>query len=407
MALRLDQAIIRGELSNEIRGTVTGHIWLLGADAPVQLTLEGNCLRDLAGCTIRFSNPKPVADETTELIAPVQKGATGDMTASRKARVASVSDEELFELMDKGMRIPSVLANILYLEWFSEANGRVVVEARDFDIAISAPAWQMSAEEEESQIQDARQEFHSFLNAITGDLEDDEEFPESEEEEEDDDDFSNEVIEEGEEGEDGTPLDEFQWEQALRDQDRRAEAYQEAVDRYKDHPAAERLIAEAMGCDLENLADWVSSNEDEDPGVLLMDEVLNDGEGEAEHHPLSRKATNFAISLQREAGERGLLEPHSESCVVGVVVNIITLSCKLAAALDPLQEGYDCEPGFIIAMLKRAQTPLNEALHGISSLSRMKMPAATRQWLRSVQQELFSLRGEILDIMKEMRSRQE
>ena len=50
-------------------------------------------------------------------------------------------------------------------------------------------------------------------------------------------------LEDGTEGEleflDDIPLNEFEWEQELRDADRRAEAYQEAFEKYRDHPERE------------------------------------------------------------------------------------------------------------------------------------------------------------------------
>jgi hypothetical protein len=41
------------------------------------------------------------------------------------------------------------MANSLYLEWFSEANGRVVIESADYELNISAPEWRMTPEEDE------------------------------------------------------------------------------------------------------------------------------------------------------------------------------------------------------------------------------------------------------------------
>ncbi len=396
MALRFDQAIIRGEINNSRPGFVTGMLWLLGRSEPVELKLEGNCLRDLAGCILQFSNPRPQADdETAEIIASAQTGAAGDMTASRKARVATVSEEAFMALMDLGEKIPSRLANLLYLEWFSEENGRVVIEATDYEITISSPHWQMDAKQEARQIIENREHFHAYLDAITGDaeLEEDEEEFDEETDEEEDENFENE----------GPPLNEFEWEAELRDHDRRAEAYQEAVDRYKDQPGAERLIAEAMGWDPDSMAEWPLTDEPSLDPHIMEDEFLM---GQSHHHPLSRRTTIFALKLQREAEELGLLHQNSEGPVVSMVVSIIALGCKLAAALDPAEEGFETEPGFVIAMLKRAQTPLNEALHALSAISQEKLPRSRKSWLQEVQQELFALRGEMLDIMKDMRSRQ-
>ena len=238
MAIRLETAVVRGELSNESPGIVTGRVWLLGRTEPLELHLRGNFLRDIAGCVLKFSNPTPERDVLCDLVFAAQNGAVGDMTASRKTRIPTVNDDQLMKLMESRQPIPTKLANCLYLEWFSESNGRVVIEATDYKLAIGAPEWVMSAEEEAKQSVESQQTFHRYLDAITGmDLEDDEEEDEDDEEEDDDafGNLSGELIS----PEDLEPLNEFEWEQELRDGDRRAEAYQEAFDRYRiDDPTA-------------------------------------------------------------------------------------------------------------------------------------------------------------------------
>lgn len=427
MAIRLEKAIVRGEISNETPGFVTGRFWLLGQAEPLVLNLRGNCLRDIAGCTLRFTNPHPESEPILGILALVQNGSVGDMTASRKARVPTVSDDQLIQLLETRQPVPTRLANCLYLEWFSDANGRVVVETCDFELTISEPAWSMSAEEEVSQTLESQENFHDYIDSITGmDVDDDEEEDDlfDDEEEADDDSFGNKADEDEEEPEsrpgifgtnDGEPLNEFQWEQELREADRRAEAYQEAFDRYKDHPERERLIAEAMGWDVEELDELtdelseVSGNmQPDDPLILIENASHIAGDDEEQHHPLCRRAMNFALNLQREAEDRGLLDADAvrESPVLTVIVSIIALGGKLAAALDPMSEGLAPETGFVIAMLKRAQIPLNEALHALSSIEMRRLSRDTRSWLTKVRNELFDLRNEILDVMKELRLRQ-
>jgi len=418
MAIRLEKAIVRGEISNETPGFVTGRIWLLGQTAPLVLNLRGNCLRDIAGCTLTFINPQPRREPMLDILSEVQDGTVGDMTASRKSRVSTVNDDELLRLLENRLPVPTRLANCLHLEWFSGSNGRVVIETCDFNLQISAPAWSMSAEQETAQSLESQENFHDYIDGITGmdagDDEDEELF--DDEDDEDDDKFGNSTG-----GEDGgfsgndQPLNEFEWEQELRDADRRAEAYQEAFDRYRDHPERERLIAEAMGWDpaeVDELTDElseVSSNMQPDDAQSLIENASNiAGDDEDDHHPLSRRAMSFALRLQDEAETRGLLQPDAvrDSPVLTVIVSIIALGGKLAAALDPMIEGLEPEPGFVIAMLKRAQVPLNEALHALSSLDMRQLTRDTRTWITGVRNELFALRNDILDVMKELRMRQ-
>ncbi len=418
MAFRLDKVIVRGEISNQVRGQVTGKLWLLGRKEPVEIALKGNCLRDLAGCRLTFENPLPQREPQSEQLAPQQKGLTGDMTASRKAKVPTVNDDELIQLLHSKTPVPYVFANILYLEWFSEANGRVVVESSGFRLEISEPLWSMTVLEEETQVGESQENFYRFLDQLTGvaNVDDDEEefLQEEDEDEEDDDEMDNEwdtMVED-------EPLNEFEWEQELREADRRAEAYQEAFDRYKDYPEKdkERLIAEAMGWDVEEIEEFrdewedvAESFQDTDPQALIeqADSLVEDDDEDI-HHPLSRRAMRFALRLQEDAEKLGMfnLEKASkDSPLLSVIVSIISLGGKLAAALDGVAMGYDPEPGFIIAMLKRSQIPLNEALHSLSSIDPKSLTPDTRMWLATARSELFDLRKDILDVMKEMRQK--
>ena len=439
MAIRLDKSIIRGEITNEIQGHVTGRIWLLGKPEPVELTLLGNCLRDLAGCRLKFENPVPRHDPTVTIVAAQQNGVVGDMTASRKSRIPTVSDEELMVLLENKQPIPTRVANCLYLEWFSELNGRMVVESTDFKLEITTAEWTMSAEDDLAQTRASQENFHAYLDSITGgpDGEDDEEEEYTDAEEEEEDEFSNNGSEEEaeldeeapmlgrEDAGDGSlievnieaeeleePLNEFEWEQELREADRRAEAYQEAFDRYKDHPQRERLIAEAMGWEPEEVEefrdDWQDVTENlqgHDPDEMLENAGMFTEDEEGAHHPLSRRAMDFALRLQRDAKARGLFEDDvaRDNPVLSVIVSIIALGGKLAAALDGTMHGFDPEPGFVIAMLKRSQIPLNEALHALSSIQMSGLSKETRSWLIAARSELFELRKDILDLMSDLR----
>lgn len=438
MAIRLDKSIIRGEITNEIQGRVTGRIWLLGNPEPLELNLTGNCLRDLAGCRLQFENPLPRHDSAVAIVATQQTGVVGDMTASRKSRIPTVSDEEILDYVEADLPFPTRLANCLYLEWFSDLNGRMVIESTDFKLDITTPQWSMSAAEDVLQSRESQANFHAYLDSITGgpDADDDDEEEYADEEEEDpEEDFSSGPSEDEESGEDSPmmrgetaddgslievnieaedeePLNEFEWEQELREADRRAEAYQEAYDRYKDHPQKERLIAEAMGWEPEEVEefrdDWqdvTESLQPQDPDELLENAGMFTEDEEGSHHPLSRRAMDFALRLQRDAKARGLFEGDAarDNPVLSVIVSIIALGGKLAAALDGTMHGFDPEPGFVIAMLKRSQVPLNEALHALASIQMSGLSKETRTWLIAARNELFDLRKDILDLMSDLR----
>jgi len=462
MAFRIDKAAVRGELSNEERGVVTGRIWLAGRKEPLQLRLRGDCLRDLAGCTVRFTNPRPAPDPALAVLSLEQNGVAGELTASRKVRQPAVSDQEVLDLLEKDQPIPCRIANALYLEWYSEENGRVVIEATDYTVGVSVPAWTMTAEENAEQLADSQHHFQRFIHAITGDDPEavdtfDDALDSDPDEDGEDPDIDPDILanrlgtaghhppdgaeraadsdrgleDDPAEAADGVPLDEFEWEQELRDADRRAEAYQEAFEKYRDHPQREKMIAAALGWDEEPEDEPISPEDfNADPlihqALVSFDGMLDsvggrqsdepvepDDEPEEEdpfgsHHPLSQRAMDFALALQREAEERGLMgegtDNRDHSPVLSLILHIITLGGKLAGALDGWAQGLDPEPGFIIAMLKRAQVPLNEALHAFDCIDATSLNAETRQWLQSRKRDLFDLRRDIIDLMHQLRT---
>ncbi len=151
MAWRIDEQVIRGEIDSRTQGRTTGRIWLLGRDEPLQLDLEGNPWADLAGHLLHFSHPAPVPGEIDRL-ATEQRGSVGDITASRKLRVPECPLDEMLALSKAGKAYPWHWSNSLYLEWFSQRNGRVVIESTDFELTIDPePAWSMSPDDEIAQ----------------------------------------------------------------------------------------------------------------------------------------------------------------------------------------------------------------------------------------------------------------
>ena len=104
------------------------------------LRLTGNAWRDLAGTRLTFENPRPLTDGEPTGLAPEQVGVVGDLTASRKVRVYDVPLEEALAMHNIGVTPPEHRANCLYLEWYSERNGRVVIESADYRLSITPHA---------------------------------------------------------------------------------------------------------------------------------------------------------------------------------------------------------------------------------------------------------------------------
>src|SRR5882724_3155518 len=150
MAWRIHDSVRRGEIDNRERGVVRGKIWLHGLKELVVLELKGNACPDLAGCLLTFENPgETIPMRPDARMNPLQRGTIGDLTASRKVRVFDMPIEQAYMRKKQGLPVPEHMANSLYLEWFSEANGRVVIESADYKLTISPSVWKLSTEEED------------------------------------------------------------------------------------------------------------------------------------------------------------------------------------------------------------------------------------------------------------------
>src|SRR4051812_20055488 len=213
MAWRIHDCVIRGEIDNRERGLVRGKLWLKGIEQPIVLELKGNACPDLAGCLLTFENPgEVIAMRTDATMAQLQQGTIGDLTASRKVRVFDLPFDEAYERKKKGLDVPEHLANCLYLEWFSDFNGRVVVESADFKLTISAPEWKLSPEEEDQRSKDAASGFSSFIAKLNDAVEAARHRPPEDKK-----------------------WDEFDYEKLMRESDARTDKFSELLDKYQDH----------------------------------------------------------------------------------------------------------------------------------------------------------------------------
>jgi hypothetical protein len=172
MAFRIHKSVVRGRIDNRVKGTVTGEIWIEGRAEPIVLELKGNAWPDLAGCLLMFTNlRKPTRDAQASALAALQRGTIGDLTASRKLRVFDVPLEEALAMCKRKEKPPEHMANSLYLEWFSEFNGRVVIESTDYELTISAPQWRMTKEDEQNRAQLAAEGLEGFMTELTDAIE--------------------------------------------------------------------------------------------------------------------------------------------------------------------------------------------------------------------------------------------
>lgn len=379
MAWRIDEAVIRGVIDNTVEGRTTGRIWLCGRDEPMELDLDGDCLRDLAGTRLAFSNPEPRAQDGLEVLQSMQKGLVGDMTASMRRR-ANDHDESGPD---------NEWHNVLSLEWFSEQNGRVLIETDRFALEISAPEWNMDEDAEAAQRLANLQAMRDFMGQVINRRETEEEDePEPSE------------------------LDEFAWEERLKESDRLTDAYQEVLEKFIDDPESERKEAFVMGWDglLEAMADR-EEGRDENAELGIFDEDDEDeddedwwdeesGDEDREGHPLQARAQELALRamdlVEREA------KPGSPAYLL--VSNLLQVSGKLAAALHGRGSGYEPETGYVLAILKRCLNWLNEAVGACQELMAHESDPDQRAALAHLRSSAFEIRDGITELRRELKS---
>jgi hypothetical protein len=396
MAWRIEEAVTHGEIDNTTEGQTTGRIWLLGRDEPLQLTLVGDCWRDLAGTRLKFINPSPTRVPHIESLTSHQNGIIGDMTASRKNKVPTVDDEEFGRLYKSDSEIPFEWKNTLYLEWFSETNGRVVIETAAYQLEISPHEWEMDVDDEEAQKLANLNSMRDFMAQVIRRREPtpDDKFPDE--------------------------LNEYEWEERLKESDRLTDAYQEVLEKYMDDADSERKEAFVMGWDnlLDALADRDEAGEPDcdigdherfdslgdcgfssDPDDEEFGECDDDFFGEEESHPLQATAQELALrAMDVVPNDQG---PGTPSYLL--VSNLLQVSGKLAGALNDRSSGYAPESGYVLAVLKRCLNWLNEAIASCQQLMEQEKDPDQLAALEHIRSSAFEIRDGIIELRREMK----
>ncbi len=404
MAWRIHGSVIRGEIDNREKGVVRGRLWLDGLDAPAELELRGNACKDLAGCLLTFENPLPTVKLPVDAgIALKQAGSIGDLTASRKVRVHEVPLDEEPALTGRGQPLRERLANCLYLEWFSESNGRIVVESADYRLAISEPLWRLTPEDESNRLKEAAEGFTGFIGKLNHALEAARtEFREDKE------------------------WNEFDYEKFMKESDARTDKYMELVDKYQDHPDADTIIAKEMGWDSPGASDGDSGDDemeheeallDVEETSLITEEALDlepdpstegvnwirTADGDI-RHPLRHRCTETAVRIWNTCDELGL-DQHADTDLHRFVFEFQCTGAKLAGALDGLAYAADLDdPAFIVARLKRALDHLHRSQGGLEAVAAKGLAPA--EITGSFRREVFGIREEILRLMDHFRRRE-
>lgn len=399
MAFRIHESVVRGEIDNRAKGMVRGKIWVEGRTEPLRLALRGNAWPDLAGCLLTFANPKKTLhDARLDSLATEQRGTIGDLTASRRVRVFDVPLEEVQAMVRRNQKPPEHWANSLYLEWFSEANGRVVIESADFELHLSAPEWRLTPAEEAERAQQAAEAMAEFMHRLTEAIEQHQRGRKDPEEE----------------------WDEHDYERFLKECDARTDKYMELLEKYGDTEDGEAKIAAEMGWSEEG----TDEEAEEDSQRLeemnaACEEALNEPEPEPDPsregidwvrtdwgdlaHPLQHRCFESALRFWNEVKKLGLENCEDEQLAQFLSEFQIT-GAKLAGALDGIARGETfAEPAFTVAYLKRALDHLHKSQAGLEAVATGKL--LPESLVAEARKELFELREGVLRLMDDFRGR--
>ncbi len=394
MAFRIHESVVHGEIDNRVKGIVRGKIWVEGRAEPIVLELTGNAWPDLAGCLLTFANPQPrVPHPHLEMLDLLQRGSIGDLTASRKVRVFDIPLQEALDMYQRKEKPPEHMANCLYLEWFSEANGRVVIESADYTLTMSTPEWRLTREEDEERAQQAAAGMEDFMKKLT------------------------ESIEAHQRGQKDPEAewDEHDYEKFLKESDARTDKYTELLDKYGDSDEAQEKIAKEMGWDrdVENDDERMSIEEinaiceaaanepppEPDPQREGIDWIRT--EDGYVRHPLQHRCSERALKFWRQAKERGF-EETTDKDLAQFIFEFQTTGTKLAGALNGIADGISFpDAAFTVALLKRALNHLHMSQAGLEAVAPKKLLPETM--LAEARQELFDIREGILRLMDEYR----
>lgn len=168
MAWRPEQLVTAGELDNTQRGWTIGWLELAGVDGRLQLKLAGDCHPDLAGWKFRIHRiePDPPKDFDGDDLPDYaginrdQSGHVGDITADQMIKHFGIPVDELVRRLHAGEKPPFTWRKCLYLEWFGNHNGRVVIQTTCLEVErfgerafeLTEDEWREQARQNEEEV---------------------------------------------------------------------------------------------------------------------------------------------------------------------------------------------------------------------------------------------------------------
>ena len=154
MAWRITEYLIEGELDNTHLGKVSGWMRLAGMEEKVIFDLTGDFHRDIRGAKIHFTGgaseaaPPAHAESCLDGLSPQQTGKVGDITAGLP---------------------PQDYGDAPYIEWYSNENGRMLIELEPPQIQVIGTPIPASESDPISRDQQ-RRNMAEFLGDVARDL---------------------------------------------------------------------------------------------------------------------------------------------------------------------------------------------------------------------------------------------
>lgn len=364
MALRPDQAVLRGEIDNRARGRVTGRIWFVEREEPVVLALEGDCHRDLAGRRLEFTNPQPAAHPHVDRLVTQQHGRVGDITAAIKRCNAEFSLEQIREYLEADREFPNQWGNMLHLEWFGPDAAHVIIESGVFELRIiGEPAWEMTPDEEAQQKRANGQSFCAFMDRMELSA-------------------GRRWMAESAAKEAAAPHTKSEAEAEARQarSDLLADRIQARLEREGETADYEKILAEELARlrrerdEPEPTPEQLARNEEhiEELNAAAEAALANPdfNDTERREHPLAQCAAELATNLRQSAQQQGWLPPGTpeEHPLVELLSATEKAAAKLGGALNPRPWPPELEASAgIIISLTLARTYLEDAARALES----------------------------------------
>lgn len=135
MLALLAPLITRGVIDNTTPGKTALTLWCIDKEEPIEFLMEGNCMPDIAGCRVSFTN---------KATAPAEEDYPALRQLREYPRGHVVIGDITLSLREPEVNNRHYVSNILSIEFFVNRTTRVLIESHDFTFDISLPQWQIS-----------------------------------------------------------------------------------------------------------------------------------------------------------------------------------------------------------------------------------------------------------------------